>query len=119
MSKGLEEEFFAPRGEFHFSGERSFIGMGVEDVERHAPDEGKVLRCMVLARAGVVFVKDDLKPRQLGVPASDSYYLQGDIFGGKDKIDAAARYCALRHIGLPGGVELLRNGDAPDILYAA
>ena len=61
MSKEFEEEFFLPSGEFHFSRGRSWIWMGFEDVERHTPNERQVLRRMVLARPGIIFVEDDIQ----------------------------------------------------------
>ena len=61
MSKEFEEEFFLPSGEFHFSRGRSWIWMGFEDVERHTPNERHVLRRMVLARPGIIFVEDDIQ----------------------------------------------------------
>ena len=41
-----------------------------------------------------------------------------DFFGREDEVDAAAFYCAMRHIRLNGCIELLSNRDAPNIFDA-
>ena len=61
MRKELEEEVLSPSSEFHFSGWGSCVGVGSEDVEGHAAEDGKVLRRVVLAGAGVVLVEDDIE----------------------------------------------------------
>ena len=51
MSKEFEEEFFAPGWELRFSGDRAFIRMSVQDVQRmsvqdvqrHSAEEGEVV----------------------------------------------------------------------------
>jgi len=47
------------------------------------------------------------------------YNFLSDILRRKNKIYTPACYCALRHIWLPGRVGLLRDGNAPHVLYAA
>ena len=49
----------------------------------------------------------------------NSYNFSSDILRGKNKIYTPACYGALRHIWLPGCVELLRDGNAPHFFYAA
>ena len=61
MTKEFEEEFFIPGGEFHFSCDGTFVWMCVQDVEGHLSDEGEILRRVVLAGAGVVFVEDHIE----------------------------------------------------------
>ena len=61
MSKEAEEVCLLPFRLSHFAGGGSFVGVGVEDVEGEASDDGEVFRGVVLARAGVVFVEDDVE----------------------------------------------------------
>src|SRR3954447_22241260 len=61
MSKEAEEVCLLPLGLSHFAGGGSFVGVGVEDVEGEASDDGEVFRGVVLARAGVVFIEDDVE----------------------------------------------------------
>jgi hypothetical protein len=50
----------------------------------------------------------------------NAYYFLSDVLGGQNKIDISARYRALGHIRMPCRLQLLlRDGDAPHILYAA
>src|SRR5713101_5619066 len=44
MSKEFEEELLLPCGEFHFASYGSIIGMSLQDVERDAANDGKILR---------------------------------------------------------------------------
>src|SRR3990172_6907504 len=61
MSKELEEELFAPSSELHFSGGGAFIRMRIKDIQRHPADERQVLRRMVLAASGVVFMEHHIE----------------------------------------------------------
>jgi len=61
MSKELKEEALVPCSELHFAADRSIIGVGSQDVERDTAQDGKVLRAVILSRAGVVFVKDHVE----------------------------------------------------------
>src|SRR3954471_24162310 len=61
MSKEAEEVCLLPLGLSHFAGGGWFVGVGVEDVEGEASDDGEVFRGVVLARSGVVFVEDDVE----------------------------------------------------------
>ncbi len=45
----------------------------------------------------------------------DQPNLLRDFFGREDEVDAAAFYCALRHIRLNGSIELLCNRDTTNI----
>lgn len=51
-------------------------------------------------------------------PVRDLPNLLRDFFGRENEVDAAAFYCALRHIRLNGCIELLSNRDAPNIFDA-
>lgn len=48
-----------------------------------------------------------------------SYYFLSDVLRGQNKIDTAACNRALEHIGGPGRIKFLRDGNAPHLLYAA
>src|SRR5208282_4535154 len=61
MSKEFEEEVFTPGSEFHFSGWRALIWMCIQDIERDPADKGEILRCMVFARAGIVFMEHHIE----------------------------------------------------------
>ena len=61
MSKEFEEEVFAPNGELHFAGDGSFVGVCLQDIESHAPDEGQVLRSMIFAGSCIIFMEDDIE----------------------------------------------------------
>jgi hypothetical protein len=61
MSKELEEEALIPCSELHFAPDRSIVGVGSQDVEGDAAQDGKVLRPVILSGAGVVFVKDHVE----------------------------------------------------------
>src|SRR5260221_392714 len=66
MSKEIEEEFFAPVCFSHFACEGLVEGMGTQDVVSEASDDGEIFRRVVLARAGVVFVEDNIeRPMEL------------------------------------------------------
>ena len=51
-------------------------------------------------------------------PVRDQPNLLRDFFGREDEVDAAAFYCALRHIRLTGCIELLGDRDAPNLFDA-
>ena len=61
MSKEFEEEVFAPYSELHFAGDGSFVGVSLQDIESHAPDEGQVLGSMVFTGSGIIFMEDDIE----------------------------------------------------------
>jgi hypothetical protein len=42
MSKELEEEVFSPSCEVHFAGDGFVVGMGAQDVEGDASEDGEV-----------------------------------------------------------------------------
>src|SRR5674476_564828 len=55
---------------------------------------------------------------QLCRGARNSHKFLRDILRRKDEVHASARHGALRHVRLHGGLGLLRDGDAPHVLYA-
>src|SRR4029077_8251276 len=61
MSKEVEEELLLPCSEFHFAPYGSIIGVRPQDVERDAAHDAKIFRSVILARAGVVLVEDDIE----------------------------------------------------------
>jgi hypothetical protein len=90
MSKEFEEEFFLRRGEFHFARERSLIRMRPQDAERHPPDNGEILRRVVLARSGVVLVEDHVeRPMEVVFDAQCSRRIAINLRGVK-RLDTAA-----------------------------
>src|SRR5712691_922473 len=62
MSKEFEEELLLPCGEFHFASYGSIIGMSLQDVERDAAHDGKILWPVILARSGIILVEDNVEP---------------------------------------------------------
>ena len=61
MSKELEEESLLPQGELHLSGDGLVAGMGSQDVESHASDDGEILWSVVFPAACVVFMESDIE----------------------------------------------------------
>ena len=62
ISKEFEEEFLLPSCELHFATDGSIIGVGAQDVDGDAADDGKILWPIILAGAGVVFAEDNVEP---------------------------------------------------------
>ena len=58
MSKELKEEALVPCSKLHFAGNGSIIGVGSQDVEGDAAQDGKVLRPVVLSGPRVILVED-------------------------------------------------------------
>ena len=70
MRKKLEEEFTAPSCEFHFSSWRTLVGVGVQDVEGQASDEGEILWRVVLPCPRVVLIEHHIeRPMQIVLDA--------------------------------------------------
>src|SRR3984893_17892453 len=66
ISKEVEEKLFFPRSELHFASCGSFIGGSAQDVERHAAQDSKILRRVILTGSSIVLVEDDVeRPVQL------------------------------------------------------
>jgi len=66
MSKEFIEELLAPCCKLHFATDRSIIGVGLQDVDRDSAQNGKILRSVVFAGSGIIFVEDYIQwPVQL------------------------------------------------------
>src|SRR5450631_3771391 len=114
MSKEFEEELFFPSGELHLAGNGTIIGMGPQDVERNAAQDGKILWAVVLARSCIVLVEDDIElPVQLvfyaPVRARDFEHAAGrEPFGQHDVVDSLGQLA----IGLALGLDAANGGEA-------
>jgi len=100
VSKEFIEEFFAPCSELHFAGEGPIVGVSAQNIGRHSPDSGEILRSIVLAGSCVVFVEDDVEgPVQMifhaPVRAIDFQHALGrKLLGEGDIVRASARACS-------------------------
>ena len=61
MAEERLKERVVPASTFDFATERSRVGMGTENVEVYLAQHCEVLRSMVLAVAGAIFVEDHVE----------------------------------------------------------
>lgn len=80
---------------------------------------GFLLRGVVGQQAADVGLEFDRAIGLISGAPRDAYYLPGDIFRRKNEVYASAFYRTFRHIRLLGRIELLRDGNAADVFYAA
>jgi hypothetical protein len=105
MSKEIEEEDLLSCSEFHFARYVSIIGVGPEDVERDAAQDGKIMCPVILARSGIIFVEDHVEP-----PVRLVFYAPRAC--ASRSIGAATSTCAPRAIDREG-IRLRRHAARP------
>src|SRR2546423_1858985 len=61
LGEEVEQVCVLPSCTFHFSANRGFVGVGVEDVESETADHGEICRAIVLAGTGAIFIEHDVE----------------------------------------------------------